>query len=121
MDFQQRRPQSCVFGFGLGAKSLLGHRHAQLLRDCPDCFRKSDVFDLLNKTKHVTRRLAAKAVIKLPRRMHRKRWRLLFMKRAQAGIILRARLPKTDIAADDADNVGLLLEGLREVVGKCHA
>ena len=42
------------------------------------------------------------------------------MKWAQAGIILRARLPQADVAADNADNVSLLLEGLREVVGKSH-
>ena len=42
------------------------------------------------------------------------------MKRAQARIILRARLSQADVAADNADYVSLLLEGLREVVGKCH-
>ena len=42
------------------------------------------------------------------------------MKWAQAGVILRARLPQANVAADNADNVGLLLEGLREVVGECH-
>jgi hypothetical protein len=42
------------------------------------------------------------------------------MKWAQAGVILCARLPQADVAANNAYNVGLLLEALREVVGKCH-
>lgn len=42
------------------------------------------------------------------------------MERAQAGVILCPRLPQTDVAANDADNVGLLLEGLREVGGESH-
>ena len=42
------------------------------------------------------------------------------MKWAQAGVILSARLPQTDVAADNADDVGLLLKGLREIVGECH-
>src|SRR4051812_14511774 len=42
------------------------------------------------------------------------------MKWAQAGVILRARLSQANVAADNADNIGLLLETLREVVGECH-
>ncbi len=71
MDFQQRCAQPRVFGFGLGAEGLLGHWHAKLLRDRPHRFRKSNVFDFLHEAENIARCLAAKAVIELPRRMHR--------------------------------------------------
>jgi len=120
VDFQQRRPQLRVFGFGLGAERLLGHWNPELLRDCPNRFRKGNVLDFLNKTEHVPGSLAAKAVVKLARSMHRERRRLLLMKRAQTGVVLRARFPQTDVSAHDADDVSLLLESLREVGGESH-
>ena len=39
------------------------------------------------------------------------------MKRAEAGVVLRSGLAQLDVLADDADDVGLLLDGLCEVVG----
>jgi hypothetical protein len=46
-------------------------------------------------------------------RMHGKGWSLLAVKRAKAGEILTALL-QTDIVADDADDVRLLFDAIRE-------
>jgi hypothetical protein len=37
------------------------------------------------------------------------------VKRAEAGVVLRARFAQTDVALDDLDDVSLLLNGLGEV------
>lgn len=42
------------------------------------------------------------------------------MKRTQARVVLRARLPQADVATDDTNDIGLLLKGLREVVAEGH-
>ena len=40
-----------------------------------------------------------------------------FVKGAETGVVLRAGFAQLDVVADDADDVGLLLDGLCEVVG----
>jgi hypothetical protein len=42
---------------------------------------------------------------------------LFFVKWAQAAVVLRAGFAELEIVADDADDVGLLLDVLGEVVG----
>ena len=99
-------------------KRDLRHRHAQLLRQQPDGFRESNILDFLDEGKDISRLAAAKAVIKLPGGMDRKRSRLLGMKRTKPGEVLRPSLLQLDVVADDADDIRLLLERLFEVVGR---
>src|SRR6266851_4219538 len=120
VDIQQHCPQPRVFSFRLGAEGLLGQRDTHLLRHCPNRLGESNVLDLLDKTEHVARLSAAKAVKKLARRMHRKRRRLLFMKRTQPRVVLRPRLLQRNIVAHNADNVRLQLQALREIGGEGH-
>src|SRR5579864_3348199 len=84
MDFKQSSTQPGVMRFRLAAENSFGKRDAQLLRDQAHGLRKSDVLNFLNEAEHVAGGTAAKAVIELPRGMNRERWRLLFVKRAQA-------------------------------------
>src|SRR5215813_15500834 len=56
----------------------------------------------------------------LPRRVDRKRWRLLMVKGAQPAVILRARLLELHVVAHHADNVRLLPHRLFEVVKGGH-
>src|SRR5208282_5853875 len=102
-------------------KTDLGHRHAQFLSNQPDGFRKSDILDLLHKSKNVPRLSAPKAMKKLPRSMHRKRSRLLRMKRAKSGKILRPSLLKLDVVTHNADDIRPLLQRLFKIVGRSQS
>ena len=42
---------------------------------------------------------------------------LLLVEGAEAGVVLRAGLAQLQVVADDADDVGLLLDELGEVIG----
>src|SRR5437868_496068 len=120
MNFQERRALSRIFSFRLAAERLLGKRNAHFLRDCPDRLGECNVLDLLNKTEDISRNSAAKAVIELPRGVDRERWRLFFVEGAESRKVLCARFLQRDIVADNADNVRLLLQGLREIRGEGH-
>src|SRR5581483_3319982 len=95
-------------------------RHATLLRNQADGLGEGDVFNFLNEGKYIAGRAATKAVKELTRGMHGKRCRLLAMKRTQPGIVLRPGLLKLDVIADDANDVGLLLQSLGEFKGRRH-
>ena len=124
MHIDERHANLSVTRLCRTGKADLGHGHAELLSDQADGFREGDVLDLLHKGEDIARFSAAKAVVKLPRGMHRKRRRLLGMKRTEPGEILRPSLLQLDVVADDADDIRLLLEDLFEVVGgsrrRCH-
>src|SRR6185369_8751486 len=94
----------------------LRHRHAKLLRDQPNGFRKRDVLDLLHKLEHVARRAAPEAMKELPRLVHRERRRLLFMKWTKPRPVLRPRLAQLHAPfAHNADDVGLRAQLFLEV------
>ena len=95
----------------------LRQRDLQLLGDQPDGFREGDVLDLLHEVEDVARCPAAEAVEELPRGVHRERRRLFLMKRAQALEVLRAALAQLDVLAHNADDVSLLLDGMRKSPG----
>jgi hypothetical protein len=57
---------------------------------------------------------------KLPRGVYGKRRRLLAMKRAQAGKVLRPGFFQLNVVADDADDIRLLLDRVREIAGIGH-
>ena len=98
----------------------LGQRDAQLLRDHADGFGERNVFDLLDEAEDVAGDAAAEAVIELARGVDGERRRLLAVEGAEAGVVLRAGLLQLDVVADDADDVGLLLDGVREIAGVRH-
>ena len=81
---------------------------------------KVDVFDFLHEAEDVSRNAASEAMKKLPRGVHRKRRSLLPMKRAKARIVLRPSLLQLDVIADDANDVRLLLDGVREIARVRH-
>jgi hypothetical protein len=58
---------------------------------------------------------------KLPRGVHRKRRRLLGMKRTKPGEILRPSLLQLDVVADDPDDIRLLLERFFEIVRRSRS
>ena len=101
-------------------KLTLGQRNPQLLRHRPHGFRESNVLDLLDKAENIAGHAAAEAVIELPRGMHRKRRRLLVMKRTKPGVVLRPSLLQLDVVAHNANDVRLLLDGFLEVAGVGH-
>ena len=120
MDIQQHGSQPGFLSLSRTRVADLGQRNPQLLRHHPHGFRKSNVLDFLNKTENVARNAAAKAVIKLPRGVHRKRRRLLVMKGTKPGVVLRPSLLQLDVVADNANDVRLLLDGFLEVAGVGH-
>ncbi len=83
-------------------------------------FGEGDVLDLLHEAEDIARNSAAEAVKELVGGVDRERRRLFLVKRAQPLVILRAGLAQLHVLADDADDVGLLLEGRREVAGVRH-
>ena len=117
---EQLAAQPRFLGFAGSRIGGLGQRNPQLLRHHPHGLGEGDVFDLLHEAEDVARHAAAKAVIKLARGMHRKRRRLLSVKRTQSGIVLRAGLLQLDVVADDADDVRLLLDRVREIARVRH-
>src|SRR5208337_404999 len=118
MHIKQRHAHLSVASLRRTGKTHLWHRHAQLLRDQPDRLRESDVFDLLDERKDISRLPAAEAVKELARSVHRKRRRLLGVKRTKPGKVLRPSLLQLDVIPDNADDIRLLLEGLFEVIGR---
>ena len=92
----------------------------ELLRDQAHGFGEGDVFDFLDEAEDVAGHAAAEAVIKLARGMDGKRRRLFAVKRAKPGEVLRPGLLQLDVVADDADDVRLLLDRVREVAGVRH-
>jgi hypothetical protein len=42
------------------------------------------------------------------------------MEGTEAGVVLGSGFFELDVIADDADDVRLLLEGVREIAGVCH-
>ena len=120
VDVEQLSAQARFFGFAGSGVTGLGQRNAELLRDHADGFREGDVFDLLDEAEDVAGDAASEAVIELARGVDGKRRRLLAVEGAEAGIVLRAGLLQLDVVADDADDVRLLLDRVREIAGVRH-
>ena len=120
MDFEQDSAQPGFFCLDRAAVIDFGQRDAQLLGDGPYGLGKRDVFNLLNEAEDITGRSTTEAVIELARGVNRERRSLLVVEGAKAGIILRAGLFQPNVVADDADNVRLLLERVREVAWVSH-
>ena len=82
---------------------------------------KGDVLDLLDEGEDVAGDSAAEAVEELAAGVDGKRRRFFAVEGAESGVVLRPRLAQLDVFADDADDVGLLLDGVGEVSGVSHS
>ena len=121
MDVEQLSAQPGFLGLAGRGVTRLGQRNAQLLRDEADGFGESNVFDFLDEAENVAGDAASEAMIELARGVDGERWRLLTMEWAESGIVLRAGLLQLDVVADDADDVRLLLDRVREIAGVRHS
>jgi len=108
--------------FGLTGSGVAGfrQRNAKLLRNQPDGFGESDVFDLLDEAEDVARDATTEAVIELARGVNGKRCSFLAVEGAEPGVVLRSGLLQLDVVADDADDVGLLFDRVREIAWVRH-
>ena len=96
------------------------HRDAELLGHHAHGLGEGDVLDLLHEAEDIASGIAAEAVEELVAGVHRKRRRLFLVEGTQPLVILRAALAQLDVLADDADDVGLLLDGAGEIAGIGH-
>ena len=115
MQIQQFTPLPGFRGFLRRIEFALRQRNPALLRDRANSFWKSEIFDLRDETEDISGLAAAEAVEKLLAGVDIERGRFFLVKRAEAGVVLRAGFAQADVAADDFDDVGLLLDGLGEV------
>ena len=120
MDVDQSAPKLGGALFLRRGEAHLGHRNLQLVRDQPDGFGEGDVLDLLHEAEDVAGRAAAEAMKELPRSVYRHRGRFFLMEWAEPDEVLRTRLAQGDVLAHNADDVSLLLEGVRKIPGIRH-
>ena len=78
-------------------------------------FREADILDFLDEGENVARLVAAKAMVELAHRMHRKGRCLFPVKGAKTGVVLGSGFLQRDVSADDLNDVRLLLYELGEV------
>ena len=115
MQFKQLAALAMLGGFFRRRKVALGQRNAALLGDCADRFGKADVLDFLHEGEYVAGLTAAKAVIKLASGVDAEGRRLFFVEGAQAAEVLRPGFAKTDVVANNFDDVGLVFHAPGEV------
>ena len=114
VQIQQLSAQLRLFGLGRGAGRLLGKRDAKFFGDDFDRFRKSYVVDFLHEAEDVAGSAASEAVEELAGGVDGKRRRLLLMEGTKSRKILRPGFFQLHVVADEADDIGLLLDGFRE-------
>ena len=98
------------------AELALGQRDAALGGDDTNSLGETDVLELHDEGEDVALLVAAEAVEVAVVGVDRERTGLLFVKRTEPGVVLRAGLAQLDVVADDFDDIGLLLDGLGEVI-----
>jgi hypothetical protein len=101
-------------GFFGRRKFALGQRDAAFLGNNFDGFGKANFFKLLHEGEDVSRFPAAEAMKELAG-VDGKGGSLFAVERAEASEALRARFLQRDVAADNLDDVGLLLHELGKV------
>ena len=120
MDFEQYRAQPGFFGLLRSVEAGLRNCDPQLLGHGSDRFREGDVLDFLDEGEDVSGDATAEAVEELAGSVDRERGRFLAVEGTESGIVLRAGFLQLDVVADDADDIRLLLDDVREVAGVSH-
>jgi len=120
VNVEQLPAETGFFGFSGRGVAGFGQRDAELLRYQTDGFGESDVFDLLDEAEDVAGNTATEAMIELARGVDGEGCGLLAVEGAKARIVLRSRLFQLDVVADDADDVRLLFDRVREIAGVRH-
>ena len=100
-----------------GVELALGKRDSALDGDGANGLGKADVFHLHDEGEDVALFVAAEAIEVAVGGVDGEGAGLFFVKGAEAGVVLGAGFAQLDVVADDADDVGLLLDELGEVVG----
>ena len=100
-----------------GAELAFWEGDAALGGDCADGLREADVFELLDEGEDVACFLTAEAVVVAIDDVDGEAAGFFFVEGAEAGVVLGSGLAELDVVADDADDVGLLLYELGEVIG----
>ena len=110
----RRRPASRASSGELNSR--LGSGMPALRGDGADGLGEADVLHLHDEGEDVAFFVAAEAVEVAVGGVDGEGAGLFFVEGAEAGVVLRAGLAQLDVVADDADDVGLLLDELGEVV-----
>ena len=118
MDVDELAAEAGFAGFFGRAEFALGERDAALGGDDADGFGEADVFHLHDEGEDVAFFVAAEAVEVAVGGVDGEAAGLFFVEGAEAGVVLGSGFAQLDVVADDADDVGLLLYELGEVVGQ---
>src|ERR1700729_3100746 len=89
-----------------------GQRDAAFLGYDADRLGEACILYLADKAEDIAGLAAAKAVVELAAGVDVEGGRLFLVERAEAAVVLGAGFAQADVAADDFDDVGLLLDGL---------
>jgi tryptophan 2,3-dioxygenase len=115
MQIEQLTALAGFRGFFRRVEFALGQRNTALLRDRPHGFRKGKILDLRDEAEDVSGLAAAEAVEELLAGVDVEGRGFFLVKRAEAGVVLRAGFAQANVAADDFDDVGLLFDGLGKI------
>ena len=98
------------------AELALGQRDAGLCGDGADGFGEAERLHLHDEGEDVALLVAAEAVVVAVGGVDGEAAGLLLVEGAEAGVVLGAGFAQLEVVADDADDVGLLLDELGEVI-----
>src|SRR5690606_8856165 len=93
----------------------LRHRDTVLLRDQRQRLKERQPLVLHHEAENVAALAATEALKNLQPRMHRERWTLLRVKRAQPNPAIRSAFLQAHVVADNANDVDLTLNLLCEI------
>ncbi len=117
VDVDELAAEAGFAGFFGGGEFALGEGDAALGGDCADGLGEADVFELLDEGEDVAFFMAAEAVEVAVAGVDGEAAGFFFVEGAEAGVVLGTGFAELDVVADDADDVGLLLYELGEVIG----
>ena len=117
VDVDELAAQAGFAGFFGRGEFALGEGDAAFGGDDADGLGEADVFHLHDEGEDVAFFVAAEAVEVAVGGVDGEGAGFFFVEGAEAGVVLGSGLAELDVVADDADDVGLLLDELSEVVG----